>query len=389
VRRPTRPIALVLQIVVVAVLVATTAAFVALSKTVTLSVDGKARSVSSLSRTVGDVLKREDITLGPHDTVAPPVDTKVTDGQRIAVRYGRLLTLTLDGHQRQVWVTAQSVREALDQLGLRADSAKLSVSRSMPIGRDGLRLDVRLPHHLVVKADGKRHAVTTTALTVRQALAQAHVRFDGNDRVSAPLGAYPADGQVITIKRVRVKTVKHRVTLDYDTVYKKTQKLYDGDSNVRRAGESGTKVLVYRVTKVDGKRVSRKLVRSDVLAKPVDAIVAVGTKSRPVTPSAPSPSSSSSSPSSPSHESSSPAPSPSSDGLNWAAVANCESGGNPNAVDSTGSYYGLYQFTIATWHAVGGSGIPTDASPAEQTARAQILYNRSGAGQWPICGKYL
>jgi len=33
--------------------------------------------------------------------------------------------------------------------------------------------------------------------------------------------------------------------------------------------------------------------------------------------------------------------------------------------------------------------VPSDASPSEQTYRAQILYKRSGAGQWPVCGHFL
>jgi hypothetical protein len=38
---------------------------------------------------------------------------------------------------------------------------------------------------------------------------------------------------------------------------------------------------------------------------------------------------------------------------------------------------------------VGGSGNPIDASPDEQTYRAQLLYNREGRSPWPVCGKYL
>src|SRR5205807_5946126 len=30
-------------------------------------------------------------------------------------------------------------------------------------------------------------------------------------------------------------------------------------------------------------------------------------------------------------------------------LAQCESGGNPRAVDPTGTYFGLYQFTLTTW----------------------------------------
>jgi hypothetical protein len=59
------------------------------------------------------------------------------------------------------------------------------------------------------------------------------------------------------------------------------------------------------------------------------------------------------------------------------------------AVSSTGKYHGLYQFSVGTWQAVGGAGLPSDASADEQTARAKMLYNRSGAGQWPHCGKNL
>ena len=74
--------------------------------------------------------------------------------------------------------------------------------------------------------------------------------------------------------------------------------------------------------------------------------------------------------------------------LHWGALAQCESGGNPRAVNSAG-YYGLYQFALRTWHAVGGSGNPIYASKSEQTYRAQVLYVRAGAGQWPVCGRHL
>ena len=50
---------------------------------------------------------------------------------------------------------------------------------------------------------------------------------------------------------------------------------------------------------------------------------------------------------------------------------------------------GLYQFSVATWQSVGGAGLPSQASPAEQTTRAQILQARSGWGQWPACSRKL
>lgn len=76
-------------------------------------------------------------------------------------------------------------------------------------------------------------------------------------------------------------------------------------------------------------------------------------------------------------------------GLNWGALAACESGGNASVVSSNGLYHGLYQFDAQTWQSVGGSGVASDASAAEQTQRAQMLYESRGSQPWPVCGARL
>ncbi|MEA2138180.1 MAG: resuscitation-promoting factor RpfE [Solirubrobacteraceae bacterium] len=70
-----------------------------------------------------------------------------------------------------------------------------------------------------------------------------------------------------------------------------------------------------------------------------------------------------------------------------AAIARCESGGDPRAVSASGMYRGKYQFSMATWRTVGGRGDPAEASETEQDRRAAMLYRRHGAGQWPVCGR--
>jgi hypothetical protein len=69
-----------------------------------------------------------------------------------------------------------------------------------------------------------------------------------------------------------------------------------------------------------------------------------------------------------------------------AAIAACESGGNPQAIGGGGQYRGMFQMTYSSWAATGGTGDPAAASVAEQVKRAEILYAQSGAGQWPVCG---
>jgi hypothetical protein len=73
------------------------------------------------------------------------------------------------------------------------------------------------------------------------------------------------------------------------------------------------------------------------------------------------------------------------DGVNWDAVAACESGGNW-AINTGNGYYGGLQFTPGTWHANGGSGMPNQASREEQIRVAENVLRTQGIGAWPSCG---
>ena len=70
-----------------------------------------------------------------------------------------------------------------------------------------------------------------------------------------------------------------------------------------------------------------------------------------------------------------------------ARIAQCESGGDPTAVSADRRYFGKYQFSRATWRAVGGRGNPARAPEAEQDQRALTLYEREGTTPWPVCGR--
>ena len=136
-----------------------------------------------------------------------------------------------------------------------------------------------------------------------------------------------------------------------------------------------------KVTKVDGEVTDKEEISNKVTTEPVTQITEVGTKTRP----APEPAENNNSGSGGSGDSGGGGKAPSS-GV-WAALAQCESGGNPSAVSASGTYHGLYQFSVATWQSVGGSGLPSQASAEEQTKRAKMLQARSGWGQWPVCSQ--
>ena len=159
-------------------------------------------------------------------------------------------------------------------------------------------------------------------------------------------------GDLVKVVRVTHRTKNHRVRLDWrHTKLRHVTSLKPGHRKVARPGRDGIRRIHVRAELHNGNVVDRK-VRKSWIRKPRPKIVLVGTR------------------------------------LNWKALAQCESGGNPRAVNPAG-YYGLYQFSVPTWNSVGGSGMPHHASASEQTLRAQKLYQRSGRSPWPYCGRFL
>ncbi len=68
-------------------------------------------------------------------------------------------------------------------------------------------------------------------------------------------------------------------------------------------------------------------------------------------------------------------------------IAACESGGDPRAVSSDGTYRGKYQFDRGTWRAHGGRGDPARAPEPVQDRIALRLYRARGTAPWPVCGR--
>jgi uncharacterized protein YabE (DUF348 family) len=353
-----------------------------LDKAVALSVDGQSSSMHVFGSTVGDALAKKGITIGEHDQVVPSVGSPLEDGDTISVRYGRKLTVTIDGVKKEYWTTARTVDAALRDLNIRAGSdAKLSASRSQALGREGLSLTLSTPKAITVKVDKKKLSRTSTSATVADALREFGVKYDKDDKVSPAPTTALKDGLGITVQRVVLKNVTSTVKVPHATSTKKDASLYTGTRKVLTEGRDGAKTVTVRRTTVDGKVTATKAVSSKVTKAPVTEVVAVGTKAKPAPKPAPAPTTSSPKPS---------AGNTSGAGINlsnaamWDRIAQCESGGNWS-INTGNGYYGGLQFDYGSWLANGGDDFAPRAdlaSRAEQITIANRYYAKAGLGPW-------
>jgi uncharacterized protein YabE (DUF348 family) len=348
-------------------LLATAAGYLILNKnTVTLSLDGTAAEIRTGGETVADVLEQEGVEVGTHDVVVPEPETPVSDGTRIAVKFGRPLDVNLDGETSRHWVTATDVTSALDQLGIRVAGAELSASRGSEISRSGMRLTIATPKKVTFEIGGAKPVTSKVpALTVREALDEQGVKVDRDDIVKPALGKLLDKRDKVTVTKVRVveKDVNDE-PISFSTETTSDDSMYEGEEETVREGRAGRRDVTYQLRYENGQLVGRKVVDVRDYVAPVDSVVKVGTKEElaPTTPVF------------------------SSGGTVWDAIAQCESGGNWAANTGNG-YYGGLQFSLSTWQGYGGSGYPHTQSREAQIAVAErVAAAEGGYGAWPHCG---
>lgn len=341
-------------------------------KAVALTVDGRPSTVHVFGSTVADALAKQGISVGPHDVVVPSASSEISDGDRVSVRYGRKLTVTQDGVTKDYWTTATTVDAALRDIGIRADGAVLTASRSQPLGRDGLDLAVTSPKRVSVVVDGRTRSVTTAAPNVAGVFGELGVDRNATDVVTPGLDAPVASGMTIVLKRVTTRTTTAVEALPFRTVKQSDSTMAKGTTKVLTPGKAGKQRVTRVLTYVDGKLTSTTVRTATVLSAATTQVVKVGTKAT----AAPS------------------AGNVSGAGLNlanaamWDRIAQCESGGNWS-INTGNGYYGGLQFATSSWLANGGADFAPRAdlaSRAEQITVANRYYAKAGLGPWGCAG---
>lgn len=401
-------------------------------KTVTLDVDGKVTTVETFEGDVADLLTGEGVEVSRRDEVAPGIAAALEDGSTVVVRTAHRVALRADGERRTAWVAALDADHALARLSAQDEDVVLLPAVAGGVATLPMRLHMDGPVTLV--AGGKEQEVADGAVTLDALLAAHDVRVDGDDRITVE--RTPAEGSGDPVLRVVVQQVQTSIEetvteIPFETVTATDPDHYeDLAPYVASAGAVGERVTSWDITRIDGKVTGREKLNTWVSQPPVDRVIMYGSKARP----APEPQKKDTdkgkdkeagkgepkgddgpkgkdSPKGDDEPKEEDKPEPDatlhvdepaegSDGESqaqtlsapsgdvWTSLAECESGGDPGT-DTGNGYYGLYQFSQGTWEAMGGSGLPSDASAAEQTMRAQALQRQSGWGQWPACSAAL
>lgn len=196
-------------------------------KTVTINVDGNEQIFVTYKRTIKDALKQVGIELGSKDKVEPALEKKLVKDERIEVR--KAVNVEIVSKDKTISImTAEPTIGAM----LEAESEKL-------------------------KAE--------------------NIKFDKyEDEVNPSLDTKIKDNLSIQLVDVEVLNEVSTDTIAYDTLTENDKTTKVNTTKVKQSGEEGQEVT-YKVTKKNGKEVSREQISSKVLKEAVTEIVLQGT----------------------------------------------------------------------------------------------------------------
>ncbi len=337
---------------------------IAMHKTVTIDVDGKMVTVSTMRSSISDVLADHGYHPAEGDIVLPAPSDGVADGETITFHRLKTVMLDVDGEKREIKTNAVTVEQALAQQNLAAPSIDVEAPRTETLPVDGAAVAITLPKKVTLVDARVRSTPVVAAKTVGELLADLGNPLAGQDVVT-PVAETPiAAGMAITVTRIRTEDITVSEPLTAPDEETKDPTLITGKRVVKVRGRPGTQNVTYSVTTVNGKETRRVRTGAAEVTQAVAAEVNVGTK-----PGAPF-----------------VAP-----GSVWDQLVQCESTGNW-AINTGNGFYGGVQFDQNTWDRWGGQEFAPRADLAtreEQIYVAEKTLAAQGWGAWPSCSSKL
>ncbi|OCS92207.1 G5 and 3D domain-containing protein [Caryophanon latum] len=247
-------------------------------KAITLQVDGQIQQFTTNAHTVQEALDEIGVEVSAYDDVQPPLDTTLTAKMIIDVEKAKKIEISVNEEKRNVWTTENVVKNILAEANIDvAEDDKLSHSLHQQVGEDG-KIDVEQAFEITIVDGRKVRQVAATSTTIANVLQEQGIQLGELDRIDYSLDEYVTPGQTIEIVRVKKVTDVMEDKVAFEIEMKNDDTLLKGRKKVLQRGKRGTLSRTYEVVLENGKEVSRTLAEEKVVSKPVNQIVAVGTK---------------------------------------------------------------------------------------------------------------
>lgn len=224
-----------------------------------------------------EILKSAGITLSTSDKLDISAFTE-SEGGSIVINRLNTVYIEFDNNITSYTVYANTVKDALDEIGVSVKSDdKINYSLDAKV-TDGMVITITNTEYVTLKADGTKTKYAITSGTVADLIASVGIVLDEDDYTEPSLDTKLKKDLVIKVMRVEIKSETKTEKIPFSTKETKDKTLAKGKTKTVVEGKKGEAEVTYDVKYVNGKEDSRKETSRVVTKEAVEAEVIVGTK---------------------------------------------------------------------------------------------------------------
>lgn len=245
---------------------------------VIISHDDVEQSLPTRERTVGDILKRAEITINEGDVVEPALETEVvSDNFRINVYRAVPVTIIDRGKKMFAFSAAKTPRSIVKQAGIEVYPEDrldlLPVDNFLIEGSIGERVVIRRATAVNLNLYGTQLSLRTQAETVEELLKEKNIKMSKGDTVQpAASTRLRANDQIFVLRQgIKIEVAEEEVAMPRQVL--EDESLSFGTQVLRQQGTTGRRVVTYQIDENTGER---KRIQEVTIVEAVPHIVARG-----------------------------------------------------------------------------------------------------------------
>lgn len=188
------------------------------------------------------------------------------------------VTLSIDGEAKTLETSAHTVQELLDEQNITVADQDVLIPTANTTLSDELTITLHTSWEVPVRVDGQTKVIRTVKRDVAGILQEAGITLAKQDKVEPALASSITKGSSVQITRIDEKVVQLTEEVPYQEIRRNDPSLAKGETRVLQQGQQGKVVNHYKLVSENGKEVSRELVKRDIVTPKHDRVIAVGTK---------------------------------------------------------------------------------------------------------------
>lgn len=230
--------------------------------------------------TLGDALKDANMTLDPHDSVEPALDSKLIAPEYQVNIYRARPVIVVDGNVRLRTLSARQTPEQITKdAGITLqdrDTAKITQGNNILNDGPSIVLNITRATPFVLDLYGRKINLRSQQKTVGDMLREQHITLGTDDHLSVDMSTPLAPNMNIRIWREGIQTlsIDEEITPSRRIVYDVNQPL--GYRAVQTKGIAGVRNVTYQIEIKEGNEVSRKQLASVVSREPSEQVDVIG-----------------------------------------------------------------------------------------------------------------